>query len=95
MISRRCAGVMTLPKFSWLMRPFWQNTQPKLQPEKKMQPAPFLPLSTGSSQRCSIARATTKPAGMRQTPPAFSAVRSAPQRRGQISQRISRPCPDR
>lgn len=56
MISRRCAGVMTLPKFSWLMRPFWQNTQPKLQPEKKMQPAPFFPLRTGSSQRCSIAR---------------------------------------
>ena len=77
------------------MRPFWQNTQPKLQPEKKMQPAPFFPLSTGSSHMCSIARATTKPAGMRQTPPAFSAVRSALQRRGQISQRISRPCPDR
>ena len=38
---------MTLPKFSWLMRPFWQNTQPKLQPEKKMQPAPFFPAEDG------------------------------------------------
>ena len=84
---------MTLPKFSWLMRPFWQNTQPKLQPEKKMQPAPFFPLSTGSSHMCSIARATTKPAGMRQTPPAFSAVRSALQRRGHISQRHQSPVP--
>lgn len=56
MISRRCAGVMTLPKFSWLMRPFWQNAQPKLQPEKKMQPAPFVPLSTGSSHMCTRAR---------------------------------------
>ena len=86
---------MTLPKFSWLMRPFWQNTQPKLQPEKKMQPAPFFPLRTGSSHMCSIARATTIPAGIRHTPPDDFPVRSALQRRGQISQRISRPCPDR
>ena len=27
-----------------------------MQPEKKMQPAPFFPLRTGSSQRCSIAQ---------------------------------------
>ena len=73
----------------------WQNTQPRLQPEKKTQPAPFVPLSTGSSHWWSMAFAATMPAGMAQTPPPRVFVRSAPQRRGQILQSISRPSPVR
>ena len=94
-ISRSRAGERTLPKFSWLILPFWQNTQPRLQPEKKTQPAPLVPLSTGSSHWWSMAFAATMPAGMAQTPPPRVSVRSAPQRRGQILQSISRPSPVR
>ena len=88
MIARRRPLEMPLPKLSWLILPFWQKTQPRLQPEKKMQPAPLVPESTGSSQWWSIARPTTMPAGMRQKPPPCSLVRSAPQRRGQRLQII-------
>ncbi|MFR0798803.1 MAG: hypothetical protein ACLSHJ_08710 [Oscillospiraceae bacterium] len=88
-------GERTLPKFSWLILPFWQNTQPRLQPEKKTQPAPFVPLSTGSSHWWSMAFAATMPAGMARDSPPRVSVRSAPQRRGQILQSISRLSPVR
>ena len=50
---------------------------------------------TGSSHWWSMAFAATMPAGMAQTPPPRVSVRSAPQRRGQILQSISRPSPVR
>ena len=34
---------MGFPKFAWLIDSFWQNTQPRGQPEKKTVPAPRLP----------------------------------------------------
>ena len=42
-----------------------------------------------------VVRATTGPAGIRQKPSPLVSVRSAPQRRGQILQSISRPSPVR
>ena len=64
------------------MSPFWQYTHPRVQPEKNTVPAPFCPEIGGSSQWCSMARATRSPPGIRQKPPPASAVRSAPHRRG-------------
>ena len=62
------SGVRVLPKCSRLMGRFWQNTQPRVQPEKKTVPAPVWPEMQGSSQKCSAARAHTGREGIRQKP---------------------------
>src|SRR5919204_330700 len=65
---------------------FWQKTQRRLQPEKKIVPEPRRPRRQSSSPKCGKYEATTawRPIAQR---PATSARRSTLQPRGQTTQR--------
>ena len=68
-------------EISW----FWQNTQRRVQPEKKTAPEPHSPEMGGSSQKWSAERAASGRAPMPQKP-VLPWARSAPQRLGQSAQ---------
>ena len=87
-MARRRAIVTGFPKSRRLIFSFWQNTQPREQPEKKMVPEPLVPEIGGSSHMCRAARATTGTPGIRQRPSPAVSVRRAPHWRGQRLQRM-------
>ena len=75
------SGVMARPLPPRLISRFWQNTQPRAQPQKNTAPLPRLPLMQGSSPKWGAARATRISPAVPQRP-VSPAARSAPQRRG-------------
>ena len=81
----RRATVTSWPKLPLEMSWFWQNTQRKGHPEKKIAPDPASPEMGGSSQKCSAARATHTVAFAPHAPRRPSA-RRAPQARGHSRQ---------
>src|SRR5215218_7909861 len=90
-ISASRAGVTRSPWTSQEMSWFWQNTQRRLQPEKKIVPEPFQPRRQFSSPKCAKEEATTAWRPMAHSP-LWSARRSTLHRRGQTPQRS---CPSR
>src|SRR5919204_6822522 len=85
-ISASRSGVARSPRTSHEMSWFWQKTQRRLQPEKKIVPEPRQPRRQFSSPKCGKYEATTarRPIAHR---PLTSARRSTLQRRGQAVQR--------
>jgi hypothetical protein len=86
-LGRRARGIAR--GSPWLMSQFWQNTQPRLQPEKNMVPEPPAPTSTASSPKWSWYEAITACRPVRQKPVSPDS-RSTRHCRGQRSQPASR-----
>ena len=89
------SSVSVFPAPPRLMGAFWQNTQPRAQPEKNTVPAPAAPDRQGSSQGWRAARAHTGRAGIWQKPSPWAASRRAPHRRGQRLQVMAPPSPSK